>query len=160
MENLQKWWESLAQRERQMVLVMAGIIAISILYWGIWTPISNAETQAQAQLNAQQQTLTFVQESAAKIAILKTGGGSRPALTGSLSTVVTQSASAYGLSITRMQPQGKQIQIWMDDVPFDALLSYLGDLVQKQGLSLDNLDVTVGEQPGMVKVRRIQLSQA
>ncbi|MCL1076226.1 type II secretion system protein M [Shewanella dokdonensis] len=159
MENLQKWWASLAQRERQLVLVMAGIVLMAIFYWGLWTPLSNAEAQAQVKLNAQQQTLLFVKQSAAKITALKKAG-TRPTQHGSLSTLVTQSAAAYGLSITRMQPQGKQIQLWMDDVPFDALLSYLGELVQKQGLSLDSLDVAEGEQPGMVKVRRIQLSQS
>ena len=159
MENLQKWWASLAQREQRLVTIMAGIVLIAIFYWGLWTPLSNAETQAQVQLNAQQQTILFVKQSAAKIAALKKAG-SRPAQTSSLSTLVTQSASAYGLAITRMQPQGKQIQLWMDDVPFDALLSYLGELVQKQGLSLDSLDVAEGEKPGMVKVRRIQLSQS
>ncbi|MFQ6372253.1 type II secretion system protein M [Shewanella sp. YIC-542] len=158
MENLQKWWASLAQRERQLVTVMAVIVMVGIGYWGIWTPISNAQAQAQSQLQAQQQTLAFVKQSAAKISALKKAG-SRPQHMGSLSTVATQTASRYGLSITRMQPQGKQIQLWMDDVPFDALLSYLGDLVQ-QGLSLDSLDVAEADDPGMVKVRRIQLSQA
>ncbi len=47
MENLRNWWELLAQREQQLVAAMAVIVAVGILYWGIWTPISNAEQKAQ-----------------------------------------------------------------------------------------------------------------
>ncbi|WP_335923933.1 type II secretion system protein M [Shewanella indica] len=159
MENLRNWWESLAQREQQLVAAMAVIVAVGVLYWGIWTPISNAEQKAQNNLNAQTQMLSFVKQTANKIAGIKQSGN-RPALKGSLSTVVTQNAASYDLEITRMAPQGKQIQIWMDEVPFDSLISYLGDLVQKQGLSLDSLDLAEGDSPGMVKVRRIQLSQS
>jgi len=47
----------------------------------------------------------------------------------------------------------------MDDVPFDALLGYLSELVQKKGLSLESVDLAEADAPGYVKVRRIQLSQ-
>ena len=58
-----------------------------------------------------------------------------------------------------MQPQGKKIQIWMDDVPFDALLGYLNELVQEKGLSLESIDLAESDTLGLVRVRRIQLSQ-
>jgi len=73
--------------------------------------------------------------------------------------VVNQTAGSYGLVITRMQPQGDKIQVWMDDVPFDALLGYLSELVQKKGLSLESVDLAEADVPGYVKVRRIQLAQ-
>ncbi|KFZ36611.1 general secretion pathway protein GspM [Shewanella mangrovi] len=161
MENLRNWWAHLAQREQQLVAVMAVLVAVSILYWGIWTPISNAEQRAELQRDAQANMLSYVKQTANKIAALKKSGSNARAVTsGSLSTIVTQSAGRFGLTITRMQPQGNKIQVWMDDVPFEALLSCLDDLVQQQGLSLDNLDVAVSDAPGMVQVRRIQFSQS
>ena len=72
---------------------------------------------------------------------------------------MNQSAGAFGLEITRMQPQGEKIQIWMDDVPFDALLGYLNELVQEKGLSLESIDLAESDTAGLVRVRRIQLSQ-
>jgi len=107
---------------------------------------------------AQQQTLTYVKQTANKIAGLKQSGA-KPTMSGSLSSVVNQTAGSYGLVITRMQPQGDKIQVWMDDVPFDALLSYLNDLVQQKGLSLESVDLAEADAPGYVKVRRIQLAQ-
>lgn len=159
MENLRNWWSQLAQREQQLVAVMAVIVGVSILYWGIWSPISNAEARALSQRNAQASTLAYVKQTANKIAALKQTTGRKAATGGSLGSIVTQSAGRFGLTITRMQPQGNKIQVWMDDVPFESLLGCLDDLVQQKGLSLDNLDVAAADQVGMVQVRRIQLSQ-
>ncbi|MCH1930470.1 type II secretion system protein M [Shewanella sp. A25] len=158
MQNLQTWWQGLASREQQLVGFCSVFLIIGILYWGIWTPISNAEQDALRSLTAQQQTLTYVKQTANKIAGLKQSGA-KPSSSGSLSSVVNQAAGKFGLVITRMQPQGNKIQIWMDDVPFDSLMSYLDELVQNKGLSLESVDLAEGETPGYVKVRRIQLVQ-
>jgi general secretion pathway protein M len=159
MDNLRNWWNGLVSREQQLVGFCGVFLLIGFFYWGIWTPVSEAENNAQKNLKAQQQTLTYVKQTANKIAGLQQSGN-KPVQRGSLSAVVNQTAGSYGLVITRMQPQGDKIQLWMDDVPFDALLGYLDDLVQQQGLSLDSLDLAAADgAPGYVKVRRIQLSQ-
>lgn len=158
MENLRSWWNGLASREQQLVGFASAFLLIGVFYWGIWTPIANAQADAQRNFNAQQQTLSYVKQTANKIAGLKQAG-SKPSIKGSLSAVVNQTASSYGLVITRMQPQGDKIQVWMDDVPFDSLLGYLNDLVQQKGLSLDSIDLAEADAPGFVKVRRIQLAQ-
>lgn len=158
MDKLKAWWYGLATREQQLVGAGGFMLVIAVFYFGIWSPISNAEEAALGRLKAQQQTLSYVKDTANRLAGLRQSG-SRPSLTGSMTNVVNQTASRYGLTITRMQPQGNKIQLWMDDVPFDALLGYLGDLVQQKGLSLELLDVGETDTPGMVKVRRIQLAQ-
>ncbi|MCG9748376.1 type II secretion system protein M [Shewanella sp. Isolate8] len=158
MDNIKTWWNGLVLREQQLVAACAIVLGVGILYWGIWTPISQAEADARRNLTAQESTLNYVKQTANKIAGLKQAGGKK-GFSGSLSTVVTQSAKSYGLEITRMQPQGNKIQVWMDEVPFDSLLDYLSDLVQQKGLSLDNIDLADGEAEGFVKVRRIQFSQ-
>jgi len=158
MDNLKAWWKGLILREQQLVGTCTVVLVIGIFYWGIWTPISNAEVDAERRLQAQKSTLTFVKQTANKIAGLKQKG-TESKVKGSLSAAVNQSAAAYGLEITRMQPQGNKIQLWMDDVPFDSLLGYLNELVQEKGLSLDSIDLAESDVPGLVRVRRIQISQ-
>ncbi|WP_110458308.1 type II secretion system protein M [Shewanella algidipiscicola] len=158
MENLKTWWNGLILREQQLVATCGVVLMLGVLYWGVWTPISEAEQDAERALQAQQATLTYVKQTANKIVALQNAGGKK-AYSSSLSATVTQTAKRYGLAITRMQPQGQKIQVWMDEVPFNSLLSYLSDLVQQQGLSLDSIDLAQADAPGLVKVRRIQLSQ-
>ncbi|MGI2171874.1 type II secretion system protein M [Shewanella sp. MF05960] len=158
MNNLRTWWQGLVLREQQLVGFCAAILVVGIMYWGIWTPISNAQIEAERSHNAAQQTLNYVKQTANKIAGLKQAGA-QAKVRGSLSSIVNQTAGQYQLEITRMQPQGDKIQLWMDDVPFDALLGYLHDLVEQKGLTLDSVDLAESDVTGFVKVRRIQLSQ-
>ena len=158
MENFKAWWSGLVLREQQMVAACGVVLVVGILYWGVWTPIANAEAEAQRRLDGQQSTLTYVKQTANRIAGLKQSGGNN-AFRGSLSAAVNQTAGAFGLTITRMQPQGNKIQVWMDEVPFDTLLNYLNELVQNKGLSLESLDLAESDTPGYVNVRRIQLSK-
>ncbi|MCL1144199.1 type II secretion system protein M [Shewanella gaetbuli] len=158
MENLRIWWQGLQFREQQLVGSCGIFVVIGILYWGIWSPISAAQEEAERNYNSAQQTLSYVKTTANKIAGLKSSG-SAPKARGSLSSIVNQTAGQYSLEITRMQPQGNKIQLWMDDVPFDALLSYLHDLVVQKGLTLESVDLSESDTVGFVNVRRIQLSQ-
>jgi len=157
-DNLKVWWAGLILREKQMVAACSVVLLIGLFYWGVWTPINNAEADAKNYLAGEQSTLDYVKQTANRIASLQQsnqGGGFR----GSLSATVNQTAGSFGLTITRMQPQGDKIQVWMDEVPFDTLLSYLNELVQNKGLSLESLDVAESDLPGFVNVRRIQLSK-
>jgi len=158
MDNFRAWWEGLAQREQQLVGACGAFVLLGFLYWGIWTPIANAEADAEAAVRAQKQTLEFVKQTANQIAGLRQNGGKSSAR-GSITNVVNQTAGKFSLTITRMQPQGDKLQLWMDDVPFDALLGFLNELVQQKGLALDSLDLAQTDTPGLVKVRRIQLAQ-
>ena len=91
MENVKVWWNGLILREKQLVSVCGVFLIIGFLYWGIWTPISNAEIEAERGLQAQQSTLNFVKQTANKIAGLKESGN-KASFSGSLSAVVNQSA--------------------------------------------------------------------
>lgn len=157
-DNLLAWWSSLAYREQQLLGVCAVVLVVGIFYWGIWSPISNAEYDAMQDVQKEQRNLTEIKQKGNRILALKKSGA-KVSSGGSLSSIVNSTASAYGLIITRMQPQGNRIQIWMDEVPFDALIGYLDELVQQKGLSLDNLDISETDVAGIVKVRRIQFSR-
>ncbi|MCL1124009.1 type II secretion system protein M [Shewanella surugensis] len=157
MENIKVWWRGLVLREQQMVAACAVVLTVGFVYWGIWTPMDNAEMDAKRSLAAQEKTLNYVKQIANRIEGLKQAKGAGK-FSGSLSAVVNQTAAHFGLEITRMQPQGNKIQVWMADVPFDTLLDYVSDLVQTKGLSLDSIDLTAGDTPGYVSVRRIQFS--
>ncbi|UJF22162.1 type II secretion system protein M [Shewanella sp. OMA3-2] len=158
MDNLRIWWQSLALREQQLVGFCSVFVVIGILYWGVWSPISNAQQAAERNYSLELQNLNYVKQTANKIAGLEKAGAKAQA-SGSLSSIVNQTASQYNLEITRMQPQDNKIQLWMDEVPFDSLLDYLHHLVDQKGLTLDSVDLSDSDTAGFVNVRRIQLSQ-
>lgn len=46
MDNLRAWWQGLASREQQIVGFGAVFLVIGVFYWGIWTPIANADRKS------------------------------------------------------------------------------------------------------------------
>ena len=118
MDNLRTWWQGLASREQQLVGFGGVFLVVGVLYWGVWAPIAQAEADALRNLSAQQQTLNYVKQTANKIAGLKQAGA-KPSASGSLSSVVNQTAGNYGLVITRMQPQGDNCLLYTSPSPRD-----------------------------------------
>jgi len=76
---------------------------------------------------------------------------------GSLTDVVSQTARTYQVQVSRMQPQNDQLQLSVDDLPFDQLLRWLHDLQFQQGVTLVQLDIAQAEVAGQVRVRRMVL---
>ena len=158
MDRVTAHWRGLATREQQFVVAAVVVIILGIFYWGIWSPVSNAERDGIKKLSGEQNTLDYVKQTANKIMSLKQSGASVKD-GGSISSIITQSGRKYNLVIKRMQPQDNKIQLWLDDVQFDVLLNFINELVMVKGLSLDSIDLKESDQPGYVQVRRIQLSQ-
>ena len=64
------------------------------------------------------------------------------------------------IKIARLQPQGQELQVWIDTVPFDDLLLWLATLVEQHGIQVQIIELAREElAPGLVKVRRLQLSR-
>lgn len=151
-QQFNQWWQSLQQREQRLVLACAIAIAIFLFYFLIWQPVHQSKAVNQRALQQAEQQLAWLHS---VLPQLQQSGVSRERTSGSLSQIVTSSARQYGIRVNRMQPQNEQMQLVLDDVPFDQLIRWLHDLHYQHGLRLVNLDVSLSNQPGIVQVRRI-----
>ena len=104
-----------------------------------------------------QELLSYVVDSAAKLNTSNSANGNRK-FSGSLTQAVNSSASRSGISITRMQPQGDELQVWIDNTNFNSLMSWL-DGLEKQGIKILIADIAESDSLGFVKVRRLQLGK-
>lgn len=153
---MKQWWQQLQQREQRLVIAMAVFISIFILHQGIWQPLKNNIEKADKKLERTNELLAFVKENTAKV---KRSGVQRPIATGSLSSVVNRAASQYQITLDRIQPQGDSVQVWIDDVAFNQLLSWLSSLSNDHGLNVSNIDISKSDINGAVKIRRLQISR-
>jgi len=152
------WWQQLNTREQRLVSIMAILVTIFILYSAIWQPLNESLSKASKKLIRQQALLTWVADNTAQYKHAKRNSQVSNN-SGSLSGIVNKSANAYKLTITRMQPQGDNLQVWIDSVPFTKLLFWLEHLANKEGLQVQGIDLTHAERTGEVKVRRLQLAK-
>jgi general secretion pathway protein M len=63
------------------------------------------------------------------------------------------------IAISRMQPQGDELQVWIDQAPFNDVLSWLQSL-EKTGVSILDIDIAESDMPGQVKIRRLKLGKS
>ncbi|SNY59317.1 type II secretion system protein M (GspM) [Arsukibacterium tuosuense] len=151
-QQMQNWWAGLASREQRLVSIAAVVLGVGALYWFIWQPLQQgyvnkrvALTQAQLQLAKLQQALPQLQQA----------GASEGRVGGSLAQIVSNSSRTYNIRVSRMQPQNEQLQLVLEDVPFEQLLRWLAQLQSKNGVKLVSLDVANTDSSGIVRVRRM-----
>ena len=155
---MKAWWQQLNTREQRLVSIMATLVMIFILYSTVWQPLNDSLLDANKKLVRQQALLTWVTENTSRYQQAKSNTRVSKSK-GSLSSIVNKSANAYKLTITRMQPQGDDLQVWIDSVPFTQLLFWLGHLANQEGLQVEGIDLTHADRTGEVRVRRLQLTK-
>lgn len=153
------WWKSLQQRERQMLTIGGVFVVIAFFYWVIWQPITESVAEQKVKVQTQQQLLSYVQNGTQRVKALQRATGKRADTNGTLTQWANQTARQQKINISRMQPQGESLQLWVDDVPFNSLMSWLGVLHDRHGIVIESFDVSVGDEPGMVRVRRLQIGK-
>ena len=151
-------WQQLNKREQLLVTGMSVFVMFFLLYSLVWQPINEGIAKTEKKLASQQELLTWVQE---KTTLLKHSGKSAQVKnsSGSLSSVVNSTARSQNIVITRIQPKGEDIQVWIDQAVFDTLLQWLGQLVITEGVQVKAIDLSNTEQAGVVKVRSLQLGR-
>ncbi|EEO03300.1 type II secretion system protein M [Vibrio cholerae] len=154
---LQAWWRSVTPREQKMVMGMGALTVLAIAYWGIWQPLSERTAQAQARLQTEKQLLSWVSENANDIVTLRAQGGSDAPSDQPLNQVITNSTRQFNIELIRVQPRGEMMQVWIQPLPFSQLVSWIAYLQERQGVSVDAIDIDRGKVNGVVEVKRLQL---
>ncbi len=161
MDKLQSWWRGISAREQRLVAVGGSVLLIGLFYWAIWQPVANRIAEREQQVVNQQQTLAWLKEKGQEVLAMQGGQGRQIDTGGTLDGVVNRTAFNQKIKIARLQPQGQDLQVWIDTVPFDDLLIWLATLSDQYGVQVQIIELArEGLAPGLVKVRRLQLSRS
>lgn len=155
--ELMERYKGLSEREQYLTIAFAIVVLVGTFYWLVWSPLNTSLARNSQQITVKQELLDYVVESAAKLNASSGGSGNRK-FTGSLTQAVNSSASRSGISITRMQPQGEELQVWIDKTDFNVMMSWL-DGLERQGIKILIADIAESDSAGFVKVRRLQLGK-
>jgi len=159
MDKFKSMFLQLSGREQRLVIISAILVLIAIFYWGIWSPLNTSIERSQTAVKNQTELLVWVQKNANRAVQLRSSGGNKDSFSGSVTQAVNQSASRMKIVISRMQPQGDELQVWVDQAPFNDVLSWLQSL-EKIGVSILDIDIAESDLPGHVKIRRLKLGKS
>jgi general secretion pathway protein M len=159
MDKLKVRFLQLSDRERRLMIVSACVLIVAIFYWGIWSPMTQSVERGQNTLSNQRSLLAWVQKNANRAAQLRSSVTTNSNFSGALPQAVNKAASAMNIAISRMQPQGQELQIWVDQAPFNDVLAWLQAL-ESAGIQIIDLDMIQTDVPGQVKIRRLKLAKS
>ena len=145
------WWHGLQQREQRLVTAAALTLLVGMVYWLIWQPALQGRAEQQQRLQAAERQLAQLQ---ALMPQLNTTNNARRS-GGSIAQIIGDSARNSGIRVSRMQPQNDQLTLVLEDVSFDALLTWLHALQYQHGVILVSLDLAATDTSGLVRVRRM-----
>ncbi|WP_394193925.1 type II secretion system protein GspM [Pseudoalteromonas atlantica] len=155
-QQLEKYWGSLKEQEQQLIMVAGGIFVVFVLVMGIFRPLNNAIAQAQADQIKQQELLTWVDNSIVK---LKAAGSRSISNNKNLSQIVNTTRGRFDITISKMQPSDNSLRLTIDSVQFNKLVEWLDEMVNNEGVQIDNLDLSRDDKQGYVRVSRLVLEK-
>lgn len=149
---MKDWFLGLAQREQIFVGGGAVVVLIALFHTLVWVPLDSGQESLT-------QSVTLWQRSLADLKPLKgmqadaTGGSPRNANSGSQTPVVIvdQTLRARGLdrALQRSQPTTSNgIRVEFDNVAFDELVLWLGDLSSEYGMQVTSGSMSQSSQSG------------
>lgn len=158
LERVRAWWATLAPREQRVLLGGAVALGLAVLYLGVYEPLVQARRDRMQALEDARALATMLETLAVEVQRNRsTSGGATVGAGQSLLSVVDQSRRAGPLASkapSRLQPEGDTtVRIWLEDVPFDALLRWLADLQLRYGVRVDTADIERESGPGLVNAR-------
>lgn len=152
---LRERYTALQPREQQLLLLGSLVLLLALVYLAAWEPAAAARASAQ-------QALTDARDNAVRIerlAAVAGNNGGKPAIVGanqSLLATVDQAskASKIGSPPSRLQPDGDtRVRVWFENVPFDAMVTWLDTLQTRYGIRVENAEFTRKDKPGQVDAR-------
>ncbi|MGB1200425.1 MAG: type II secretion system protein M [Cognaticolwellia aestuarii] len=155
---MKTWWQQLNLREQRLIMAMAAAISVFILYGLIWQPLNENIASSKLKIERQQALLSWVEDNTKRYKQAKLTSGSRSGA--SLSSIVNRTSRQNDIIITRMQPQADDLQVWIDEISFNQLLTWLEQLASREGLRVKNIDLSLADEQGVVRVRRLQLGKS
>ncbi|HED17262.1 MAG TPA: type II secretion system protein M [Gammaproteobacteria bacterium] len=157
MKQLQQWLDTREPRERLLLILGAIVALIGILYFSIWDPLATAIVKKQSSVIRAEETLANMHESATEISRLRALSGSSQARNKRplLSTIdATAQTMKLRQMIRTIKPKGQNaVQVWFDDVPFDKLTQWLGQLQITAGVQVESITVHKRDASGYVQAR-------
>lgn len=147
---MKHWFESLEPRER--LLVGGGIIVVAIaLFWGlIWSPLDKGHRSLQASVSTWERSLAELRPLAAQPQPAN-GAQSQPRPGSAQSPVIIVDTTLRNRSLgqpKRSQPTPNGIRVEFENVAFDDLVLWLGDLSNQYGMEVQAGSLSTAAQSG------------
>lgn len=140
---MREWYDALSQRERVMVLACGGFIIFALLWSAGVQPLLAGAAAMEERVVTKRAQLANFQElaSQAQAATTTRAGGATTVTSESIVLIIDRTTRERQLAgyLKRNQPEGTaSVRLRLEGAPFDDLVSWLGELKQRYGMTAVN----------------------
>jgi len=133
------WWSGRTSRERHMIMVMAGLLAATVVWLGVVRPVLDWRIKAADRAEAAATTLAAVRAAIAGLEPARPAGD--VPLEG-LEPLIRRSADGAGLDVVTVMTSSGQLGFQLSSVGSGPLFAWLTALEKDHRLSICSLGVT------------------
>lgn len=131
-----QWWDGREPRERILLGVLSGLVAVFLIIFVVVLPLRAATSTADARLDRAKAELALVSR------LSPPAGAAGPRAPFDRSVLIT-AARAQNVKLTRVQPDGDgAFSVWIDDAETAPLYAFFDDLIGAYAVTLDRVAVT------------------
>jgi general secretion pathway protein M len=149
MARLTQWLSALRERERRMAAFGAVAVVLIVILGGL-LPLQRATSAAAQRVERKRNDLAFLRAVAPQLAGLVAAA---PPLRDPLGVVVSRSARELGLDRALKGTETSNdggLRVTLEQTSFDTLVSWLAQLSQRYGVSVDSAVIERGNAGGVV----------
>ena len=148
-----RWLAGRERSEQRIILGLAALTFITVLWLGIWKPVSDWRAVEHNRFSNAQATLDWMRANETRARELarsrSTQSGER-----SLMPLITRSAEVQGLQLTRLQPEaGGSVSVVLQAQPFNDVVRWLHQLEQNNGITVARVAFDADANPGFVNAQ-------
>lgn len=149
------WFESLLPRERMFVMAAAVAIIFAVFWFALWQPLARSEADLGARIENWQTSLQELRPLRGRLLAPGSQSSAGAAQNQSLVVIVDNTLRSRNLytSLQRSQPTNNNgIRVEFDNVSFDDLVLWLGDLDNRYGLNVQtaSFSQSTSNNPGRI----------
>jgi len=147
---MKDWFEALEPRERLFVGIGTIVVAIAVLWGLVWMPLDKGHRNAQERVTTWERSLAELRPLASQPQAAN-GAQSRPSINPTQSPVIIVDTTLRNRSLgqpKRSQPTPNGIRVEFENVAFDDLVLWLGDLSNQYSMEVQAGSLSVATQAG------------
>lgn len=152
MNELRQWLARLSERERNLVYLAAGVLAVAVVYFALFLPVTTAAAKRAARVEQKALDLAWMRQVAPQ-AIAAAGAGAGAQGSESLVVLVDRTGREAGIgnAIRDQSPSGESgLRLRLEAASFDVLVAWLGSLQQQHGVRVEAATIDAAAAPGLV----------
>lgn len=141
------FWSERVPRERMLIATLGLLLAAALLVTLVVRPLLAARAEAIADIRIHESLNARLRAAGPSLA------AHAPRRSGDAVTVITGSASEYGVPIQGSEPEGEAIRITIAEASFDGLVRWLAELEKSSDLRVIEARIERRPIPGFVSAR-------